>query len=291
MLISMTGYGHGQVANQAASVSVEIRTVNHRFLDFSIKLPKGLSNHEQDIKEIVRGKFTRGRIALTVTAETVEAEYDVTVNKPLLSYYLESLRAFARDNKVSGEVDINTLAQLPDAFVRQERENESEELWLAAKEGLDLAIEACMVMRKEEGKTLEADLRQRIGAVRKLVQDIETLAPTIIEKRSAAFRKRLDKAMEGATVNEDRWLTEIALLADKLDFTEEIIRLKSHVAHFEKILDEGGAVSKRLTYLLQEIHREATTISSKASDAEIVSLMVALKEESEKLREQVQNIE
>jgi uncharacterized protein (TIGR00255 family) len=291
MLISMTGYGHGQVANQAASVSVEIRTVNHRFLDFSIKLPKGLSTREQDIKEIVRDKFTRGRIALTVSADTAEPECDAAINKALLSYYLESLRAFAREHKLPGEVDINTLALLPDVFVRQERENESEELWLATKEGLNLAIEACMVMREEEGKALEADLRQRVGAVQKLVLDIEKLAPSVIEKRTAVFRKRLNKAMEGATVNEDRWLTEIALLADKLDFTEEIIRLKSHVAQFEKILDEGGAVSKRLTYLLQEIHREATTISSKASDAEIVSLMVALKEETEKLREQVQNIE
>lgn len=291
MLISMTGYGHGQVANQAASVSVEIRTVNHRFLDFAIKLPKCLSNREQDIKEIVRTKFERGRIALTITAETTEPQFDVKVNTALMKHYLESLRMFARENKLSTQVDINTLALLPDVFVREEETDESEELWLATKDGLNLAIEACRKMREEEGKALEADLRQRIGTIQKLVQSIEQLSPSIIEKRGDAFKKRLTKALDGAAVNEDRWLTEIAILADKLDFTEETIRLKSHVAHFDKILDEGGAVSKRLTYLLQEIHREATTISSKASDAEIVSLMVTLKEESEKLREQVQNIE
>ena len=291
MLISMTGYGHGQVANQAASVSVEIRTVNHRFLDFSIKLPKALSNREQDIKESIRKKLTRGRIALTVNAETTEPEHNVKVNTALMKHYLDCLQQFAREHKLPTQVDINTLAMLPDVFVREEKENESEELWLAAKEGLDQAIEACMKMREEEGRALETDLRQRINAIQKLVQDIEKLAPSIIEQRGTAFKKRLSKAMESAVVNEDRWLTEIAILADKTDFTEEIIRLKSHVAHFEKILDEGGAVSKRLTYLLQEIHREATTISSKASDAEVVSLMVDLKEESEKLREQVQNIE
>ena len=291
MLISMTGYGHGQVANQAASVSVEIRTVNHRFLDFSIKLPKALSNHEQDIKETVRKRLTRGRIALTVNAESTEPEYTVKVNTALMKHYLDCLQQFARDHKLPTDVDINTLAMLPDVFVREEKENESEDLWLATKEGLDIAIEACRKMREEEGRTLETDLRQRIKAIQKLVLAIEKLSPSIIEQRGTAFKKRLTKAMENAAVNEDRWLTEIAILADKIDFTEEIIRLKSHVAHFEKILDEGGAVSKRLTYLLQEIHREATTISSKASDAEVVSLMVDLKEESEKLREQVQNIE
>jgi uncharacterized protein (TIGR00255 family) len=287
----MTGYGQGQVTNQAASVSVEIRTVNHRFLDFSIKLPKSLSNREQDIKETVREKLTRGRIALTVTAESAEPEYNVMINTALMKHYLKNLQEFARDNKLTADVNINTLALLPDVFVREEKENESEELWLAAKEGLDMAIKACRKMREEEGKALEADLRQRINAVQQLVQDIEKLSPSIMDKRRASFKKRLTNAMEGASVNEDRWLTEIAILADKLDFTEEIIRLKSHVAQFENILGEGGAVSKRLTYLLQEIHREATTISSKASDAEIVSLMVALKEETEKLREQVQNIE
>jgi len=291
MLISMTGYGFGQAANQTASVSVEIRTVNHRFLDFSIKLPKGLSDREQDIKEIVREKFSRGRIALTVAAETAEPECDVTVNTALMKRYLDNLREFAREHKLPGGVDINTLALLPDVFVRVDRESGSEELWSAAKEGVEKAIEACSKMREEEGKTLEEDLRRRIGDVRKLVQDIERLAPAVIEKRTAAFKKRLSQALEGAKINEDRVLTEIAILADKLDFTEEIIRLKSHVAQFENILAEGGAVSKRLTYLLQEIHREATTISSKASDAEVVALMVPLKEESEKLREQVQNIE
>jgi uncharacterized protein (TIGR00255 family) len=291
MLISMTGYGHGQVANQAASVSVEIRTVNHRFLDFSIKLPKALSNREQDIKESVRKKLTRGRIAVTVNAETTEPEYNVQVNTALMKHYLDCLQQFAREHKLATQVDINTLAMLPDVFVREEKENESEELWLAAKVGLDQAIEACRKMREEEGRALESDLRQRINTIQKLVLDIEKLSPSIIEQRGTAFKKRLSKAMEGAAVNEDRWLTEIAILADKIDFTEEIIRLKSHVSHFEKILDEGGAVSKRLTYLLQEIHREATTISSKASDAEVVSLMVDLKEESEKLREQIQNIE
>ncbi|NIM19254.1 MAG: YicC family protein [Candidatus Latescibacteria bacterium] len=291
MLISMTGYGQAEVANQTARVSVEIRTVNHRFLDISIKTPKGLANREQEIKEAIRSKFSRGRVTINISAETTEPDSKVKVNTQLMEEYLALLRDFADKHGLSPNVDMHTLAMLPDVFVKEENESGSEELWLVVKEELDQAIDACRKMRLEEGKALEADLRGRLGEMRTITGKIEKLAPAVIKQRTETFRERLSKIMGGAEVDNDRWMTEIAILADKLDFTEEITRLKSHTAQFKKCLDEGGAVSKRLTYLLQEIHREATTISSKASDAGIVSLVVNLKEETEKLREQVQNIE
>ncbi len=291
MLTSMTGYGHGEKTTQAARVSAEIRTVNHRFLDFSIKVPKDLANHEQDVKEAVRQTFARGRVSVSISAETSEPDYQIKINTALMERYLKELRTFAKKQNISDNIDLHTLATLPDVFEKEENGSGNDSLWPIVKEALDLAIEACQEMRLVEGKTLNADIQGRIDEVKSLIARIEKAAATVISKHTADFKKRLAKTLEGASVDNDRWMTEIAILADKLDFTEEIVRLKSHVDQFQKCLDDGGAVSKRLTYLLQEMHRESNTISSKAADADIMSLVVSLKEESEKLREQVQNIE
>ena len=153
------------------------------------------------------------------------------------------------------------------------------------------ALDQCQKMRVKEGKALEADIRARIKAIEKIVARIEKKAPKVTKRHNDALKERLGKLLEGARVDNDRWLTEVAIMADRLDFTEEIVRLKSHLAQISGTLDKGGAIAKKLTYLLQEVHREATTISSKASDAEVVEQMVSLKEESERLREQVQNLE
>jgi uncharacterized protein (TIGR00255 family) len=291
MLTSMTGYGHGEKTSQTARVSAEIRTVNHRFLDFSIKVPKDLANHEQDVKEAVRQTFSRGRVTVSISAETSEPDYQVKINTVLMERYLKELRAFAKKQNISTDINLSALAALPDVFEKEESEPGNDSLWPAVQEALTQAIQACQEMRQEEGRTLCADIQGRIDEIKSLIARVEKAAPTVISKHTTAFKERLVKTMAGASVDNDRWMTEIAILADKLDFTEEIVRLKSHVDQFQKCLDDGGVVSKRLTYLLQEMHRESATISSKASDADVVSLVVSLKEESEKLREQVQNIE
>jgi uncharacterized protein (TIGR00255 family) len=146
-------------------------------------------------------------------------------------------------------------------------------------------------MRQDEGKALEADIRSRIAAINRLIKKVEKRAPKVVTRHSTALKERVGKIMAGSRVDRDRLITEVALLADRLDFTEEVIRLKSHMAQIKACMDGGGAVSKKLTYLLQEVHRESTTVASKASDAEVVEYMVSLKEESERLREQVQNLE
>jgi uncharacterized protein (TIGR00255 family) len=291
VLTSMTGYGYGEKIYQSARVSAEIRSVNHRFLDISIKLPKDLANREQDIKDAVRGTFSRGRVTITISTETSEPDYQVKINTALMERYLNELRAFAKKQNIPADVDLRTLAGLPDVFEKGETESSNDSLWSAVREALEQAIEECRKMRREEGKTLAADIKARLDAVKSLIAGIEKAAPDVITRHTAAFKERLNKTLEGASLDQNRWMTELAIMADKLDFTEEIVRLKSHVDQFQKCLSQGGEVSKRFTYLLQEMHREATTINSKASDADVVSLVVSLKEESEKLREQVQNIE
>jgi uncharacterized protein (TIGR00255 family) len=291
MLVSMTGFGQGEASNSAGRVSVEIRTVNHRYLDLSIKMPKILSHREHEIKDLLKNKIRRGRISITVTTETETPEYDVKINLPLVEQYVQQLQAFASKHKLPADLDINTLATLPEVFHLHEQDKKGDDLWPLVVKSMKQAATQCAKMRQDEGKALEADIRARITAVNRLIKKVEKRAPKVVARHSAALKERVSKIMAGSKVDRDRLITEVALLADRLDFTEEVIRLKSHMVQIKAALDRGGAVSKKLTYLLQEVHRESTTIASKASDAEVVEYMVSLKEESERLREQVQNLE
>ena len=291
MLISMTGFGQGEASNKEHTVSVEIRTVNHRFLDYSFKLPRMLNAHERDMKELIRKRITRGRLYVTISVESETAGRNVTVNAPVMERYLEQLREFATAHGIEGNVNINTLAQLPDAVIVDETEADVKSLWPLAEEALDGAIGLCRQMRITEGKALEKDMTGRMKIVGETVAEIEKLAPGNSARHAEAFQKRIAQLVDDATVDPDRLTTEIALMADRLDVTEEITRLHSHIAQFNKTMETGGEVSKKLTYLLQEMHREASTIGAKASDSEIIKRVVTLKEETEKLREQVQNLE
>jgi uncharacterized protein (TIGR00255 family) len=287
----MTGFGQGEAGDQMHSVSVEIRTVNHRFLDYSFKLPRTLNSRERDIKELIRERIARGRIYVTVSVESEAGGRNVAVNEPVMARYLEQLRAFAAAHQVPGDVDINTLAQLPDAVVADEEGEDVQSLWPLVERALDAAIEQCCHMRTAEGEALEKDMKKRMKAIEQTVVQIEKLAPAVTKRHAENFRKRVEQLAADAAVDADRLATEIALMADRLDVTEEITRLNSHIAQFNRTLEAGGEVSKKLTYLLQEMHREASTIGAKASDSDMVQHVVALKEETEKLREQVQNLE
>jgi uncharacterized protein (TIGR00255 family) len=291
MLVSMTGYGQGEASNRRARVTAEIRSVNHRYLDLSIKVPRSLSHREHEIKDLLKDRIQRGRISITITTDVEMPAYKVAINTPLMEEYVTQLRRFAKKNKLPGEVDINTIAALPEVFHLHEAPQTDEDLWPLVKRSMKKALAQCAAMRVEEGKALEKDLRARIKNIGRIVARVAKRAPIVVKQHGEALKARLAKIMKAGTVDDDRWMTEVAILADRLDFTEEVIRLKSHLNQIQTCLDGGGAVAKRLTYLLQEVHREGTTIGSKASDAKVVEEMVSLKEESERLREQVQNLE
>jgi len=287
----MTGFGQGEASNRHGRVAVEIRTVNHRYFDLSIKMPRSLSHREHEVKDLLKNKIRRGRVSITVTAESEQPDYDVKINLPLVEQYVNQLQKFASKHSMAANLDINTLATLPEVFHLQEQDRQGDDLWPLVLRSLKQAITSCSKMRQDEGKALESDIRSRIVAVNRLVKKVEKRAPKVVARHSTALKERVDKIMKGSRVDRDRLITEVALLSDRLDFTEEVIRLKSHMAQIKAAMDSGGAVAKKLTYLLQEVHRESTTIASKASDAEVVEHMVSLKEESERLREQVQNLE
>jgi uncharacterized protein (TIGR00255 family) len=291
MLISMTGFGTGEATAGGSTVSVEVRSVNHRFLDLAFKLPRALQNREQDIKEVVRAKLARGRVSITMSIESAMAGRAVTINEPALEQYLAQLRAFAKRHGLADQVSLDSLIQLPEAVTVKETEPGDDELWPLVEKSLNAALDSCRRMRLDEGRALEKDLTERMALIARTVATIETMAPVVAKKQVETLRKRVAQLAGDIKVSEDRIAAEIVMLADRTDITEELTRLKSHLAQFNKTIADGGEVSKRMTYLLQEMHREATTIGSKASDSEVIQHVVVLKEETEKLREQVQNLE
>jgi len=291
MLVSMTGFGQGTATDGSSTVGVEVRSVNHRFLDIAFKLPRALQNREADIKEVVRGKLARGRVTLTISLESTVAGRSVSINQAAMTQYLTQLREFAKANGLDERVSLDALVQLPDVVIARESEPEDDELWALVEKSLKQALDACTRMRVEEGKALEKDLSERMRTIARTVELIDKMAPVVARKQVEALRKRVAQLAGEVSISEERLATEIVLLADRTDITEELTRLNSHIAQFNGAMKEGGEVSKRLTYLLQEMHREASTIGSKASDTEVIQHVVLLKEETEKLREQVQNLE
>ena len=291
MLISMTGFGQGEATSATSSVTVEVRSVNHRFLDLAFKLPRVIQNREADIKDIVRAKLSRGRVSITINIESPMSGRAITINEHVLETYLTQLRAFARKHNLDEHLSMEALIQLPEVVTAKELEPGEDEVWPLVEKSLNGALDACTKMRVDEGKALEKDLVHRMQIIDRTVSAIEKLSPEVAKQQVEALRKRVAQLAGEVQVNEDRIAVEIVMLADKTDFTEEITRLRSHEAQFNKALKDGGEVSKKLTYILQEMHREASTIGAKASGSEVIQHVVVLKEETEKLREQVQNLE
>lgn len=291
MLISMTGFGQGEAANAHSTVTVEVRSVNHRFLDIAFKLPRSLQNREPDIKEIVRSKIARGRVSITISAESSVSGRGVTINEGLLEQYLTQLRAFAKRHGLDERVSLDTLISLPEVVTTQETEPGEDTVWPLVEKSLNQALDLCNRMRLEEGKALEKDLVDRMRLIEHTFAAIEKLAPAVAKRQVELMRKRVAQLAGDVAIPEERIAAEIVMLSDRTDITEEVTRMRSHLAQFNTALKDGGEVSKRLTYLLQEMHREASTMGSKASDTEVIQHVVVLKEETEKLREQVQNVE
>ena len=292
MIGSMTGFGKGVAEGEVGRVNVEVRSVNGRYGDVMVHMPRSLSELEPRIKERVLSVFSRGRITVSVTLQGNAPEQGLPVLKTaVLAAYLKGIEGIRMQGNLSGEVNVMQVAQLPHLFAFEVPEINVDALWDAMSAALDQALSACRAMRLAEGEKLAEDFRERIAAIENLLAQVEALAPG----RAEAVRKRLEEKLARFTmpeqVDENRLMMEIALLAERSDITEECVRFHSHNAQFLDMLDRGEAVGRRLNFLLQEMLREASTMGSKAGDADIAHVVVAIKEEIEKLKEQVQNIE
>lgn len=289
----MTGYGRGEVSRGGVTTTVEVRGVNNRFLDVTARMPRSLSQREKDVKEIVRTFVSRGGLTVAVM---VEEENDgvvpMTVNKSAARSYARLLNDLRKAAKIREQVKLEHLLKFSEVFEVKREEETDERIWRVVEEALRAAMENFNDMRTKEGSELAKDLEQRVRWIDETVGTIERLSKERIPEERQKLTERIGQLLEDKSIiDQNRMELEIALLADKLDVTEECVRFRSHNKFFLEAMAGKEMAGRKLNFLVQEINREANTIGSKTNDTEIAHLVVKMKEELEKVREQLQNIE
>lgn len=289
----MTGFGRGQASSPNYNVSLELKTVNNRFLDIHLRLNADQSALESFIKKRIGARLLRGRVELSLTIERAE-EVAYEINRPLLAGYLRAMRVMQQEFNLSGEPDLNVVARLA-GVMQPVREDKNEELLEVVGRALDAALDGLEEMRSNEGAQLAAEMNLRLMDIERHIPIIEDSAADVLEIYRARLNKRIGelvaKDAQGVELDPARLAQEVAYLADRSDVTEEITRLRSHLSQFRQIIADGKDAGKKLDFLLQEINREANTVLSKATEINIKEAGLAIKGAAEKLREQVQNLE
>jgi uncharacterized protein (TIGR00255 family) len=292
MLSSMTGYGRSEVTKKGMTVTVELRSVNNRFLEVTARLPRSLSLRENEIKELVRRKAVRGKVNLLVSVERENGgDVPLKINTAAARGYYRLLNELRRTVKIKETVKLEHLLHFTEVIEQEEVERKDEKEWDVVQEALDHALDDLAEMRRREGQELEKDFRHRIGILEDYLNRVEELSKLQVPAERARLRERIKQLLEAETVDEGRLETELAILSDRLDVTEECVRFRSHNKFFLEALDAPESAGRKLNFLIQEMNREANTIGSKSSDTAIAHLVVHMKEELEKVREQLQNIE
>jgi uncharacterized protein (TIGR00255 family) len=289
----MTGFGRGEASRGNLSAAVELRSVNSRFLEVGLKLPRSLAARENDIKEIIRSRASRGKVNVVATVERRnESALPIEVNTSAAKVHYRLLSNLKKTLKLREKISLEHLLHFSEIFEPVESANSSEKEWEVVKQALMEALEKLDEMRKQEGGELLRDLRQRVESFSKDLDTIEQLSRECIPQERMRLQQRVQELLQNRfTVDANRLELEIALLADKLDVTEECVRFRSHNKFFLETLTDDEASGRKLNFLAQEMNREANTIASKAGDAQIAHIAVRIKEELEKIREQLQNIE
>lgn len=289
----MTGYGRGSADGEHFSVSVDLKTVNNRFLDVHLRLSGELSSLEPIIKRQIGTRLSRGRVDVSVNFEkTAQTAYEI--NRPLIAGYVNALRDIQTEFSIGGELDINVLARLPGAL-QPSREGLSDDVVSGIERALTEALDQLEAMRSQEGETLRKEMADRIERIDKLVPVIEDAASGLVDAYRARLQKRIGELLSRnghlSEIDPGRLAQEVAYLSDRSDVSEEMVRLRSHLTQFREALDSPGETGKMLDFLLQELNREANTTLSKSTDLAIKEAALAIKAEVEKIREQVQNVE
>ena len=292
MISSMTGYGRYEIQENERKVLVEISSVNHRYLDLNIRMPRVLMHLEDEIRKILKEKVARGKVEVSLTYQSTSKEdIDVVVNTALAEAYLEGLRKMGSQFGLEDDLKLSALMNVNDLMTFQKKATDEEEVSKIIYKGVLGALVNFTQMRMNEGMALKEDILMKSKKLSQMIETIELRSPEVVKGYQQRLENRLGQLLQEAPIDESRIATEIALFADKCAIDEEITRLKSHIKQLEEILTEGGVVGRKLDFLMQEMNREANTIGSKANDYEITTNVVALKTEIEKIREQVQNIE
>lgn len=293
MIKSMTGFGRGEAVLNGRRFVAEIKTVNNRHRDLFVRLPRTLQAIEDEVRSQVSAVIKRGRVEVTLQMEKegVELEYDLELNLPLVRSYLRIFKQLSEEFGVEGKVRADDLCQMKDVLLVKPEELDLATARAGFRQAVSHALDSCDSMRIQEGKTLKEDFIKRLALIENHLKEVEKRAGSVVEDYKRRLRQRVDQVAQGMPIDENRLIQEVAIFADRCDITEELVRARSHLEQFRSYLSPEDTVGRRLDFLLQEINREITTMSSKASDSAISARGVEIKAELEKVREQVQNVE
>ena len=289
---SMTGFGRSKVEENSREYIVEIKSVNHKYSDISIKLPRNIMCFEEKIKKIISNNISRGKVDVFVTFNNYSEEgKDVVINKELAKNYINQLRELAIENSLDDKIRVTEITKMPDVLQLKIQDDESDVIWSELEKCVNEAVYNFVDMREAEGERIKQDLKIRIDNVEQLVNSIFSYTTGLIEEYVVKLRERVKEVLQTDVVDETRLAQEIVIYADKCSIEEELTRLRSHIVQFKNLLETKEPVGKKIDFLIQEMNRETNTIASKSVKLEITNLAIEIKTAMEDIREQIQNIE
>ena len=292
MIKSMTGYGRSEKITAIGKCTVEIKSVNHRYLDLSIKLPRKFNSFESDIREVLKDYIQRGKVDVFISYENYSAEsVNIKYNREAAAEYMKYFALMEEEFDVDNDIRVSTLARMPEVLTMEDENVNEDEAWKLLKETLLEACDAFVVSRIKEGENLRTDLLQKLEVMKSNVELIEQKAPSVVDGYKERLTAKIIEVLGDKQIDEARILTEVCIYSDKVCVDEELVRLKSHIDSTIEALTSGGAVGKKLDFVAQELNREANTTLSKSTDLEISNIAITIKTDIEKIREQIQNIE
>ncbi len=292
LIKSMTGYGRAVKTLLGREFTVELRAVNNRYLDCTVKLPRSLTFAEEGVKQRVKAAVARGKVDVLISVGAAAGEpVQVSLNRPVLEGYLQAMNAMVQEYGVHNDISAAALARLPEVFLVEKPKEDEDELLSALLQVVDEALAAFNAMRAAEGAAMEADLQSRGQTILNLVAQVEAGSPQTVADYRARLEAKMQEVLERTAIDESRILQEAAMFADKVAVDEETVRLRSHLSQMQAMLSGGGAIGRKLDFLLQEMNREANTIGSKCTDLALARVVVEITAVAETIREQAQNIE
>lgn len=292
MIKSMTGFGRCEVQKDSRKFTVELKGVNHRYLDVNIRMPKKLNFFETAIRALLKSYVSRGKVDIFITYEdSSQAQVSVKYNATLAAEYLRYLKQMEEEFGLENDVRVSTLSRYPEVFTMEEQAEDETELWNELKEALEGAFAQFVETRTAEGENLKKDILEKLAVLEEQVAYVEERSPQIVAEYRAKLEEKVHELLADTQIEDSRIAAEVILFADKICTDEEVVRLKSHIQHMRNTLEEKEGIGRKLDFIAQEMNREANTILSKANDLEVSNHAISLKTEIEKIREQIQNIE
>ncbi len=292
MIKSMTGFGRGHQVLNGRDITVEIRAVNHRYYEFSSRLPRSLGYVEDRLKTLLQGRISRGKVEVSVLINNVEAaDEKITINHEIVKEYIDAMRSVKDEFGLVDDLSLSNILRIPDAFTVVKTETDEEQLWEDIRSTAEEALEHFISMRENEGERMKQDVLSRLAKIEEWVGVVETRSPMVVEDYRKRLYDKMCEVLSSTNIDENRILMEAGIFSEKTAVDEETVRLRSHIAQFRGMLESGEPVGRKLDFLVQEMNRETNTIGSKVQDIEVTRIVVDQKSEIEKIREQIQNIE